>query len=57
MVTVIVKKENYPEWLSLKMIRTFKHNGIISFLYKKYWKLKGYEVEELEESDVKDFYE
>lgn len=53
MITVIVKKEILPEWLSLKAAKTFKHKWIKYFLYTTYYKLKGFEVETLSEKEVK----
>jgi len=41
---LIVKKENYPEWISLKMIKKY-HFKIIGYIMKIYYQLKGYEVE------------
>ena len=53
MITVIVKKEILPEWLSLKTTKTFNHKWIKYFIYTTYYKLRGYEVETLEEKEVK----
>lgn len=44
MIEVIVKKEHYPSWTSLRMIRVF-HFKIIAKIYKYFKEKKGYEVE------------
>lgn len=41
---LIIKKEKSPEWISLKMIKTYKFKWVAK-LMKKYYKKKGYEVE------------
>jgi len=46
MKTLIIKKEHYPSWMSLKMTRRYPF--IIWRIMKKYYEMKGYEVEVLE---------
>jgi hypothetical protein len=48
-MNVIVKKESDSQYLSYKEIKHFKYKSIGYYLYVFKWKLKGYEVEELEE--------
>jgi len=47
MITLVIKKENYPEFLSFKGIKHFKHKFIRYYLTKLYYKIRGFEVEEL----------
>ena len=49
MINVTIKKNLEPSWISLTTIRSFKRKGIYFHLYIWYWKIRGYEVEVLEE--------
>lgn len=44
---IIIKKENEEQWQSLKMIKTYRIK-LIGKIMKKYYEIKGYEVEGLE---------
>lgn len=52
MVRVIVKKEEKVKWLSLKMVRSFKRKGIRLYFFVLRMKLKGYDVEIIDERVV-----
>lgn len=41
---LIIKKENEIEWLSLKMIKTYRYK-IFGLFMKLIYEMKGYEVE------------
>lgn len=47
MIRIIVKKEYTPNWLSLKMSKTYRFK-IVGYIIKKYYELKGYDVEVIE---------
>lgn len=42
---LLIKKEHYPSWMSLRMIRTYP--PIIWRIMRFYYKKKGYEVEKV----------
>lgn len=51
MIKVIIKKEKYDGWLSFKKIEYFEHKFIRYHLCIWYYKMKGYEVEVLENEE------
>ena len=44
---LIIRKDCHPKFLSLRMVREYRFK-IVAKIFKLYWKLKGYEVEELD---------
>ena len=45
---LIIKKEHYPSFSSIKMVRCFRCN-LVARLYKLYYRIRVYEVEELDD--------
>lgn len=45
---LIIKKENYKDSTSIKIIKEYKFS-LIAKIFKMYYQLKGYEVGELDD--------
>ena len=49
MIKIIIKKENEEKCTSYKEVKVYKHKNIFLSIYILYLRLKGYEVEILED--------